>query len=164
MDDAAIVRRSDTGTELARDFLGFRPGQPADALQERRKILAVDVFHRQEHLAIGLPDVVHTADIGVRHLPGVAHLAAETLEHVGPARERGTQELERHGLRQLDVIGAIHIAHAAASEQSDDAVAPRKNLARLERRTREAGRRLQPADGARERSAAGARGPGRGVR
>jgi hypothetical protein len=44
-------------------------GQPADAPQQRREILAVDVLHREEVLATGFGDVVHAAHVRMRHLP-----------------------------------------------------------------------------------------------
>ncbi|HSC27700.1 MAG TPA: hypothetical protein VLD67_10520, partial [Vicinamibacterales bacterium] len=33
------------------------------------------------------------------------------------------QELQRHRLPQLEVVGAVHLAHAASAEQRDNTVA-----------------------------------------
>ena len=49
-------------------------------LLQRGQVLAVDILHRDEVVAIDLADVVHPADAGVGDLPRVAHLAVEALE------------------------------------------------------------------------------------
>jgi hypothetical protein len=146
MDDTAIVRRGEPGAELARHLVGLGPRQSADALQERREVFAVDILHRQEELAAHLADVVDAADVGVRDLARVPHLAAEALEHVGPLGECSAEELERHRLRELEVVGAVDLAHAAAAEEPDHPVASGEHLAGLERGAPEAPRGVEPAD------------------
>ena len=64
--------------------------QPADAAQQRRQILAVDVLHREEELAVELADVVDAADVRVRDLPRRPHFVVELREPHGiAARDRG---------------------------------------------------------------------------
>ena len=43
----------------------------------------------------------------------------------GPIDRGLGQELDRHRLTQREIVRAIHLAHAAASEQRNDAVARR---------------------------------------
>ena len=50
VDDAALVRRGEAGADLARDLERALLGEAADALQQRREVLAVDVLHRQERV------------------------------------------------------------------------------------------------------------------
>ena len=157
MDDAAVVRRGEPCAELAGDLVGLGARQPADALQERRQVLAVHVLHGQVELAVHQADVVDAADVGVGDLARVPHLAPEALEHVRAVGERTAQELERHGLRELEVIGAVDVAHAAAAEEPDHAVAAGQHLAGLERGAAEAARGIEPADRRRRRRT---RGPG----
>jgi hypothetical protein len=51
------------------------------------------------------------------------HFIFETLEQCLIARSFVRQKLERNGLAKREVVGAVHLAHAAFSEQSDDAIA-----------------------------------------
>ena len=44
-----------------------------------------------------------------------------------------TQKLQRHRRAKRETVGAIDLAHAAAAEQADDAVARRDQGARCER-------------------------------
>jgi hypothetical protein len=76
MEDTAIVGRSQTGTHLPHDLDGFVRGEPPDASKERREILAVHILHRHERPPVPLADVMHTADVGMRHLArGTSFLA-----------------------------------------------------------------------------------------
>ena len=47
-------------------------------------------------------------------------------------RPASRQELERHRLAELQVVGAVDLAHAAAAEQPADAIASRQHRARDE--------------------------------
>ena len=123
MEDAPLVRRGQPGAELPRDLERLVLGQPADAAQQRRQVLAVHVLHREEQLAVDLADVVDAADVRVRHLPRGAHLVVELREPRRIVRERRRQELQRDRLAEPQVVGAIDLAHAAAPEQADDAIA-----------------------------------------
>jgi hypothetical protein len=80
MQDVALMCRRETGAELPRDLerLGLR--EPADPAQQRREIFSVHVLHRNEVAPVGLADVVHAADVRVRHLPRRPHLRKEAIE------------------------------------------------------------------------------------
>ena len=52
-----------------------------------------------------------------------AHFVVEPREPAGVGGERFGQELERHRLAERQIVGAIDLAHAAAAEQADDAIA-----------------------------------------
>ena len=118
-----VVRGSETGTELTRRLDGLVRGQAADAAEQRREILAVDVLHRQEMLSVGLAQVINPADVRVRDLTRDANLVVEPGQRRRLGRHRTGQELERHRLRQLQVVGAVDLAHSAATEETDDPVA-----------------------------------------
>ena len=90
--------------------------QAADALQQRRQILAVDVFHREEVTAFKLADVVDAADVGMRHLPGNAHFCKQPLAPDGIICKRFWQKLQCHRLTQLEIIGTIDLAHSASTD------------------------------------------------
>ncbi len=132
--------------------------------EQRREILAVHVLHRQERVALDFIDVVHAADVRMRHLPRHPHLRVELGEPRGIAVHVPRQEFQRHRLSKLQVVGAKHFPHPALSELADDAVAPAEEGARREAAVIDiAGRREQPAAGRslrRSRSARwGFRGP-----
>jgi hypothetical protein len=66
--------------------------------------------------------------------------------------ERFRQELQRDRLAQLEVVGAVDLAHATAADQSDDAVAPldhgtgRNRLSSRELEVRSESRRVPATD------------------
>ena len=123
VDDAAIVRGGEAGAHLARHFDGAVLGEAADAAEQRRQILAVDVFHREEGVPLVLADVVDAAHVRVRDLPREPHFGVQLHQARGIAIHHLRQELQRDGLPELEIVGAIDLAHPAFPEASDDAVA-----------------------------------------
>ena len=132
VDDAAVVRGGESGAELARGLQRLVAGQPADAREQRGEIFAVHVFHRDERRAVYLADVEHAADVGMRNQAGDADLAVEALEQPRIARRLFGEELERDRLPEREIGGAVDFAHAAAPEQSENAVAAAQQRARQE--------------------------------
>ena len=110
-------------------------------VQQRRQVLAVHVFHGDERHALDLADVVNAADVGMRDLARHAHLAVEAFEQPLVLGGLLGQEFQRHRLAERQVGGAIDLAHAAAAQQSDDAVAPAQQRSRDEAAFVGAGRR-----------------------
>ncbi len=130
MQHPLVVRGSQPGAQLARDLQRLRRRQAPDPPEQRRQILPVDVLHRQEHAAPNVADVVDTADVGVRDRPRVAHLGEQAVAGRRVAVKARREELERDRLAESQVVGAIHLAHPAAADQRDDAVAIRQDGAR----------------------------------
>ena len=123
MEYALVVCGGEPGAQLTGDLVGLPLRQAADAAKERCEILTVDVLHRDEVMAVDFTDVVDTADVRMRYLPGVAHFGVKALEKACVPREARRQELERDGLSELEILSAIHLAHSAAAEEADDAIA-----------------------------------------
>jgi len=123
VEDAFLVGRGDSGAKLSRDLERLVLGQAADAAQQCRQILTVDVLHRDEVLAVDLADVVDAADVGVSHAQGEPNLVQESPQSSGIAFEFDGQEFERDRLAELEILGAVNLAHPTATEQTDDAVA-----------------------------------------
>ena len=48
----------------------------------------------------------------------------------GIVLRRRRQKLEGHGIAELQIFGAIHLAHAAASQERNNAVTPGKDRSR----------------------------------
>jgi hypothetical protein len=61
--------------------------------------------------------------LGLRNLAGDASLAVKPLEQALVLGGLFGQKLERDGLAQGEIGGAVDFAHAAAAQQPDDAVA-----------------------------------------
>ena len=61
------------------------------------------------------------------------------------AVDRLRQELQRDRLAELEVVGAVDLAHAALAEEADDAIALVEDRARLEPSMIDVGRRPRPA-------------------
>jgi orotate phosphoribosyltransferase len=91
--------------------------ETADPPQQRRHVLAVDVLHREVRLPIGLAHVVHAAHVRVGHLPRQPHFLVKPCEPIGPSCECLGQELQRDRLPELQILGPVHLAHAAASDE-----------------------------------------------
>ena len=123
MQHALVVRGREARAELPRDLdrLVFR--QPADAPQQRRQVFAVHVLHRQEVAPVDLADVEDAADVRMRDAQRHAHFVEEPLEPIRIALDVPRQELQRDRLAELQVVGAVDLAHAAAAEQADHAIA-----------------------------------------
>ena len=122
MENAFGVRGGESGAKLARDLDGLVLRQAADAAQQRGQVFAVDVLHGEEGLAVDFAHVVDAANVGMRNAAGDADFVAKALEQSLIAGGRFGQELERDGLAEREVVGAIDFAHASLAEQRDDAV------------------------------------------
>ena len=120
VEDALLVRRVQARAELARDLDGLVDGETPDPLEQRRQVLAVHVLHREEVAAFDLADVVDAADVRVRDLPREPHLGVEAREKALVRRDRLGQELQGDRLSELEVVGAVDLAHAALSEKPDE--------------------------------------------
>jgi hypothetical protein len=123
MQHTAFVRRAQTSADLARKLDGFVLRQTTDAAQEARQVLAVEVLHRDEVKTFDEADIVDAADVGVRDLPCNADFIAESRQP-GLAHLRLREKLERDGLVQDQIVGSVHLAHAALAEQAENPVAP----------------------------------------
>ena len=95
--------------------------QPSDAAQQRGEILAVDVLHRQNS-SPSLRRCRRRDRRSGANLPRHADLVVEPREGAVVGAQR-RQELQRDRLAELEVVGAVDLAHAAAPEQPDDAEA-----------------------------------------
>ena len=96
--------------------------EAAEAPQRRRQVLAIDELHRQKQLSFRFADVVDATDVGMRHLPRRADLRVELRQTLRITAQPRRQELQRDGLAQPEIVGAIDLTHPAAPEQPDDAV------------------------------------------
>ena len=136
------MRRGDAGAELARELDRLVLRDAADAAQQRRQVFAVDVFHRQETAAVGVAEVVEPAHVLVRHLARDAQLVVELREPAVVGGHAVGQELQRDRLIEGEIVGAIHFAHAAASEQRRRGGSGRRPRRRVRSRS---ARRVAPA-------------------
>ncbi len=88
MDHAALVGRGEARADLPRDLRGFVRRKPADAADHRSEIFSIDILHCQEKSSVGVPDVKHAADVGMRDLPRGAHFRVKPRERSGILGER----------------------------------------------------------------------------
>jgi hypothetical protein len=86
-----------------------------------RAVLAHGDFYRAAAADCGCHDNARQADLGVEQLEAPARV---------PQRPR--QELERDRRPEREVLGAVHLAHAAATDQLHDAITRRQDRARRE--------------------------------
>ena len=102
-----------------------------DATQQRAEVLALDVLHGEELKALGFTDVVYPTNVGMRDLSGHAHFAPKPFEREFVLRELLGKKLQGDGLIESEVVGMVHLTHAALSHSLDDAVTA-ENAARAE--------------------------------
>ncbi len=145
MEDAALVRCGESRADLPRDFEPAVFGKPPDALQQRRKVFAVDVLHREKRRAVDFIDVVDAADVGMRDLARHPDFGVELRQARRILVDVRREELQRDRLTELQVVGAVDLAHAAATEAFDDPVASAEEGARLEAAVIDRARRREPA-------------------
>ena len=132
MQQSAIMRGREASADLVRGFQSLVRRQTADAAQQRRKVLAIDVLHGEKVLAVHLTDVVNATDIRVRNLAGVSHFRMKPGESRSIVLQRGGKKLESYNIAELEILRAVDFAHAAASQQSNDPIPLDENSARRE--------------------------------
>ena len=93
-------------------------------LDELAKVLAFDVFHRQEMDGAGLVGVVDKDDIGVRQAGGGAALAPEALDGLRTVHVFGANDLEGDEAVEDAVMGLVDRAHAAGADAVQQQVLP----------------------------------------
>ena len=84
----------------------------------------IEQLHGQVELALVLIEAVDGADVGVVQGRGGACFALESLDRLLVVAAAGRQHLERDLASKLEVLGAVHDAHATGSKPVDDAVVP----------------------------------------
>ena len=75
---------------------------------------------------VGLADLMHGADVGVRERARRAGLGEEALGRTRPGNRVGRKNLERNVAVEALVVCAVDDAHPAAPEQRDDTEAARE--------------------------------------
>ena len=150
VNDSGAVRGMQPIGQLCRHLkrLGPRQRSAPDSGQQR---LAFEQLHREEEqrrpLDLGLvpvraesrrhlrmhADFVDAADVGMGDFAGKVDLVFEPLDERGVPGEVGAQRLERHLLLDDQVVGLVHLAHAAAPDQPRNEVSPAHDVAGGER-------------------------------
>jgi hypothetical protein len=120
MQHTAVVRRGQRGAQLACEIGGSVFGKTAEAAQRRGEIFAVDVLHGEKQMAVDFADVVHAADVRMGDLARRADFVVELREADGIVLEAVWQELQGDRLAEPQIVGAVHLAHAALAEHRDD--------------------------------------------
>jgi hypothetical protein len=123
MQHAALVRGREPRAQLPRDLDRLVLRDAADSAEQRCEIFAVHILHREEAPAVGVAEIVQTADVLVRHLAREAQLLMEPREAVGVRCHAFGKKLQRDRMIERQVVGAIHLAHAAAAEERDQSIA-----------------------------------------
>jgi hypothetical protein len=83
---------------------------------------AVDVLHRDEGRALAVADLVDVRDVGMIERRGRFCLADKALHPIRIRRDVGRQDLQRHFPIELCILGQVHGAHSAGTEQGGDPV------------------------------------------
>jgi hypothetical protein len=114
-----VERRGDLAADVDR---AVGP-QPPVALEDRRQVLALDVLHREVEQAVDLARVVDGDDVRMLQGGGDPGLAREPLAEAGGLGEVRRDDLDGGPPAQVQVLGAVDHAHAAAADPLLDPVA-----------------------------------------
>jgi len=66
-----------------------------------------NVFHGEEGLAVDVSHVIHAANVWDENLAGGANFIAKALEQISIMPSAVGKELQRDGLAQRKVVGAV---------------------------------------------------------
>jgi len=100
----------------AADVSGGLARRQRTAADEAGQILAFDIIHREERLALDVADFVDGDDVGVPQAGGGLGLAMEAFNSL-PAGERAQQEhLHGDDPVQADLAGAVNNPHPAVGD------------------------------------------------
>ena len=85
-----------------------------------------ELEHQIERTILQLAEVTGRYDVWVLDATRGYCFTLEARHHLREGRHLLVQNLDRHRLAHVDVLGAIHRAHAATANQCFDPVAPSK--------------------------------------
>ena len=96
-------------------------------------------------MTVDFTDVVHAADVWMRHLSCGAHFVVKLRQTNWIAADGVWQKLEGDGLTEAQIVRAIDLTHAAAADESDHAIAAIQDHARREAPVTNGIRRGEPS-------------------
>src|SRR5262249_44706375 len=126
MEHAAFVRGGQSRADFARELDGLVLRQTADAQQQRRQVLAIEILHGDEMQTFDGADVVHPADVGMRYLSRDPDFVPKSSQG-SLAHMRACEKLERHLLAEDQIMRTIHFAHAAFADEAHHTIAAGEN-------------------------------------
>jgi len=142
----------------AHQFARVVGAERPDRVTQPRERDALDQFHNQKVNAVGRAGVGRADDVRVVEPPDHFHFELEPLDRVRVAGGVREQHLHRDGLLEVEVLGPVHGAHAAAPEARAEAVRAELNRRRGVRRARAGRAARRVAHAAHEFVARAARG------
>ena len=114
-DPRARLRRSNTGRSFSRSWLDGS----AEVLGQR---LAVDELEHQRVNAVAVLEPVDRTDVRMIEGREQPRFTLEARTAIGVGDEGLRQDLDRHVAPELRIARAVHLAHAAGSDQRSDLV------------------------------------------
>jgi hypothetical protein len=122
VDQPLSVGGVERGRHLAADVECAVGAEAALGAQDGGEVAALDVLHREVEEAVLLARVVHRDDVRVLERGGDARLPVEALAESRRLGEIGGDDLDCGAPAQVQVLGAIDHAHAAAADSLLDPV------------------------------------------
>ena len=121
MDDAVLVRRFERLRNLSRDRQRFVQWNRT-ARDSLREIFPLNQFKDQRGHAVRFFQAVDVRDVWVVKRGEDLSFATETRQPIGIVRDAREQHFNRDIAVQLGIACAIHLAHAAGADRSDDLI------------------------------------------
>ena len=130
VDDPQPVRVGDGLARLQDELDGLLDRKRPSLLKPRAEVAALQVLHHHVRSAgLQRPDVDDARHVLALDLDRRASFPREPRHGFGIAQRVGKQELDRHPLVELDVVGSDDDAHAARAEDLVDAVLAGEDVA-----------------------------------
>jgi hypothetical protein len=117
--DSQSMGRTQGIQHLPDDRHRDRRGEPADSLQRLTEAFAIDIFHRQERVALVHREIVQRDDVRVAATAGGAGLVTEPRQEVLAVlaiQQIGADQFDRDCPSDVWIFGLVYDAHGAASE------------------------------------------------
>ena len=122
MYESRVMHILQTDGRLPSDLASVRHRQRAEAMDQLRKVGAVDEVHHQIMHAPGITRIAGSHDVGMVQVADHFHFPFEAGDggRAGPLLQR--QQLDRHGPFELGVLCPQHHAHPAGGDRLEHAI------------------------------------------
>src|SRR6266404_8942447 len=122
MHDPTLVSECESGENIDDDVQPLLQRKRLTRLDQMLEIYALDEFHRDEEMTIGLSQIVDAHHIRVLKRSGRLRLVQKTLAQVVLPRDRIIHHLDRDRTVEDGILGPVNDTHRALAYELEDAV------------------------------------------
>jgi len=124
MNHIPLVRIAQPLAHLDDDVRLIQETQLPARCQRRLQILAFQILHDQIRVPVNIAQVVHSHNVGMNQAGQRLGLNEKPLQQRRILREPAGDHLDGDGSIKVGIVGLVHHAHAAASNDVDNVIFP----------------------------------------